>query len=227
MLILPFANLRDDRSVDWLREGSVSMLALNLSQWNDLTVVDHERLHDLLGPPPAQDRRRDRARPGPAAGPRCRRLDGRPRRLHAGGGLAPPRGPDVRRGERREGGRSPGGRSRRRRRAAPLRRSGRQAARPLRRARSRSGSAWRGPRPARSRRTDPISTGVELLNRWDLTAAERDFRRATSSTPPSGSPTTGSRSREGGSSGSATRSRTTPLPGRRHTPSVCRSTIAP
>ncbi len=48
VLILPFANLRDDRSVDWLREGSMSMLALNLSQWNDLTVVDHERLHDLL-----------------------------------------------------------------------------------------------------------------------------------------------------------------------------------
>jgi hypothetical protein len=24
------------------------MLGLNLSQWNDLTVVDHERLHDLL-----------------------------------------------------------------------------------------------------------------------------------------------------------------------------------
>jgi serine/threonine-protein kinase len=48
MLVLPFDNLRDDRSVDWLREGSVSMLALNLSQWNDLTVVDHERLHDLL-----------------------------------------------------------------------------------------------------------------------------------------------------------------------------------
>src|SRR5262249_58341701 len=48
MLILPFANLRDDRSVDWLSDGSVSMLGLNLSQWNDLTVVDHERLHDLL-----------------------------------------------------------------------------------------------------------------------------------------------------------------------------------
>ena len=46
--VLPFDNLRDDRSVDWLREGSVSMLGLNLSQWNDLTVVDHERLHDLL-----------------------------------------------------------------------------------------------------------------------------------------------------------------------------------
>ncbi|HEU5305352.1 MAG TPA: protein kinase [Gemmatimonadales bacterium] len=48
ILVLPFDNLRQDRSVEWLRDGSVSMLALNLSQWNDLTVVDHERLHDLL-----------------------------------------------------------------------------------------------------------------------------------------------------------------------------------
>jgi len=48
ILVLPFDNLRDDRSVDWLRDGSVSMLGLNLSQWNDLTVVDYERLHDLL-----------------------------------------------------------------------------------------------------------------------------------------------------------------------------------
>jgi serine/threonine-protein kinase len=48
ILVLPFDNLREDRSVDWLRDGSVSMLGLNLSQWNDLTVVDHEKLHDLL-----------------------------------------------------------------------------------------------------------------------------------------------------------------------------------
>jgi eukaryotic-like serine/threonine-protein kinase len=48
ILVLPFDNLRNDRSVEWLRDGSVSMLGLNLSQWNDLTVVDHERLHDLL-----------------------------------------------------------------------------------------------------------------------------------------------------------------------------------
>jgi serine/threonine-protein kinase len=48
ILVLPFDNLREDRTVDWLRDGSVSMLGLNLSQWNDLTVVDHERLHDLL-----------------------------------------------------------------------------------------------------------------------------------------------------------------------------------
>ena len=44
------------RSVDWLRDGSVSMLGLNLSQWNDLTVVDHERLHDLLARHEAQGR---------------------------------------------------------------------------------------------------------------------------------------------------------------------------
>jgi eukaryotic-like serine/threonine-protein kinase len=48
ILVLPFDNLRNDRSVEWLRDGSVSMLGLNLSQWNDLTVVDHERLHDLM-----------------------------------------------------------------------------------------------------------------------------------------------------------------------------------
>jgi len=48
ILVLPFDNLRNDPAVDWLREGSVSMLGLNLSQWNDLSVVDHERLHDLM-----------------------------------------------------------------------------------------------------------------------------------------------------------------------------------
>ncbi len=48
ILVLPFDNLRQDPAVDWLRDGSVNMLALNLSQWNDLTVVDHERLHDLF-----------------------------------------------------------------------------------------------------------------------------------------------------------------------------------
>ena len=48
ILVLPFDNQRQDPTVEWLRDGSVSMLALNLSQWTDLTVVDHERLHDLL-----------------------------------------------------------------------------------------------------------------------------------------------------------------------------------
>ncbi|MDQ2673226.1 MAG: serine/threonine-protein kinase, partial [Chloroflexota bacterium] len=49
ILVLPFDNLRDDPTVEWMREGSVSMLGLNLAQWNDLTVVDQERLADLLG----------------------------------------------------------------------------------------------------------------------------------------------------------------------------------
>jgi eukaryotic-like serine/threonine-protein kinase len=48
ILVLPFDNIRNDRSVEWLRDGSVSMLGLNLSLWNDLTVVDNERLHDIL-----------------------------------------------------------------------------------------------------------------------------------------------------------------------------------
>jgi serine/threonine-protein kinase len=60
MLVLPFDNLRDDRGVDWLRDGSVSMLGLNLSQWNDLSVVDHERVHDLLA--------KHRVRPGDDVG---------------------------------------------------------------------------------------------------------------------------------------------------------------
>ncbi len=48
ILVLPFDNLRGDADIKWLEDGSVSMLALNMSQWNDLQVVDHERLHDLL-----------------------------------------------------------------------------------------------------------------------------------------------------------------------------------
>ena len=48
MLVLPFDNLRDDPGTAWLRDGSVNMLALNMSQWKDMAVVDHERVHDLL-----------------------------------------------------------------------------------------------------------------------------------------------------------------------------------
>jgi len=49
LLVLPFDNLRDDQELAWLRDGSVNMLALALSQWHDLGVVDQERVHDLLG----------------------------------------------------------------------------------------------------------------------------------------------------------------------------------
>jgi serine/threonine-protein kinase len=48
MLLLPFENLQQDRTLSWLSDGSVSMLGLNLARWTDLTVVEHDRLHDLL-----------------------------------------------------------------------------------------------------------------------------------------------------------------------------------
>lgn len=48
VMVLPFDNLRDDTELAWLRDGSVSMLTLALGQWHDLTVVDADRLHDLM-----------------------------------------------------------------------------------------------------------------------------------------------------------------------------------
>ena len=47
-LVAPFEVLTGDPQVTWLREGSVSMLSLSLSQWTDLSVVDYERSLDLL-----------------------------------------------------------------------------------------------------------------------------------------------------------------------------------
>jgi serine/threonine-protein kinase len=48
ILVLPFDNLRDDPAYEWLRDGSVNMLTLTMSQWRDLTVVDQDRVHDLV-----------------------------------------------------------------------------------------------------------------------------------------------------------------------------------
>ncbi len=48
LLVLPFDNMRDDPALAWLHDGSVNMLALALSQWRDLGVVDQDRVHDLL-----------------------------------------------------------------------------------------------------------------------------------------------------------------------------------
>ena len=48
LLVLPFDNLRGDPGSEWLRTGSVNMLALSLSQWQDLTVIDQDRVHDLV-----------------------------------------------------------------------------------------------------------------------------------------------------------------------------------
>ncbi len=46
--VAPFEVQGPDRSLDWLREGSLNMLTLSLSQWTDLRVVEYERTLDLL-----------------------------------------------------------------------------------------------------------------------------------------------------------------------------------
>lgn len=47
-LVAPFEVQGPDRSIDWLREGSLNMLTLSLAQWTDLRVVEYERTLDLL-----------------------------------------------------------------------------------------------------------------------------------------------------------------------------------
>jgi serine/threonine-protein kinase len=47
-LVAPFEVMSADPQLAWLREGSVSILSLDLSQWKDLEVVDYERSLDLL-----------------------------------------------------------------------------------------------------------------------------------------------------------------------------------
>ena len=47
-LVVPFEVQVNDPALEWLREGSVNMLTLNLATWSDLTVVDYERTLDLL-----------------------------------------------------------------------------------------------------------------------------------------------------------------------------------
>ncbi|HEX2779742.1 MAG TPA: hypothetical protein VHM30_09595, partial [Gemmatimonadaceae bacterium] len=47
-LVAPFDVMSPAPQLTWLREGSVSILSLDLSQWKDLEVVDYERSLDLL-----------------------------------------------------------------------------------------------------------------------------------------------------------------------------------
>ena len=46
--VAPFEILGGSDQLAWLREGSASMLTLNLAQWSDLNVVSYERGLDLL-----------------------------------------------------------------------------------------------------------------------------------------------------------------------------------
>ena len=47
-IVLPFENLGHARDVDWLHDASVNLLFNDLSQWQDVRVVDDERVADYM-----------------------------------------------------------------------------------------------------------------------------------------------------------------------------------
>ena len=47
-IVLPFENVTRAPDLDWLRDGSVNLLYLDLSRWTDIRVIDDERVSDLL-----------------------------------------------------------------------------------------------------------------------------------------------------------------------------------
>src|SRR3954469_19769548 len=47
-IVLPFDNVSKAPDVEWLRDGSVNLLYLDLSKWTDIRVIDDERVADLL-----------------------------------------------------------------------------------------------------------------------------------------------------------------------------------
>lgn len=57
-IVLPFDNVSRAPDIEWLRDGSVNLLYLDLSRWHDVRVVDDDRVADLLRTlPPAQHAR--------------------------------------------------------------------------------------------------------------------------------------------------------------------------
>ena len=57
--VMPFEIQSGNRDVQWLRDGSVNMLTLALSQWSDLTVADYERTMVLVREAGLEDKRVD------------------------------------------------------------------------------------------------------------------------------------------------------------------------
>lgn len=55
LLVVPFTNVGRSPALDWLREGSVSMLTFDMGQWRDLSVVGFERTLDLVRGADVQD----------------------------------------------------------------------------------------------------------------------------------------------------------------------------
>lgn len=63
-IVLPFENVARAADIDWLREASVNLLYLDLSRWQDIRVIDDERVADLIRGLPSATR----DRPGLDAG---------------------------------------------------------------------------------------------------------------------------------------------------------------
>jgi len=47
-IVLPFENLSRAQDIEWLRDASVNLLYLDLSRWQDVRVIDDERVADLM-----------------------------------------------------------------------------------------------------------------------------------------------------------------------------------
>ncbi len=47
-IVLPFENIARAQDIDWLRDASVNLLYLDLSRWQDIRVIDDERVADLM-----------------------------------------------------------------------------------------------------------------------------------------------------------------------------------
>ena len=179
ILVLPFQNLRADRPMDWMRDGAVSMLGLNLSQWSDLTVVDHERVHDLLA--------HHAVKPGDAIGLELARQLAREAGVwtvllgeysRSGDSLyLSARVFDVATGKRVEIGRIEG------RPGTDVRPMFDELAARLLDLSGAPADIRTGLAQATTSSVEAFRSylnGVEQLNRWNLPAAQRDFERATS-----------------------------------------------
>jgi tetratricopeptide (TPR) repeat protein/TolB-like protein len=54
-VVVPFDNVTRNSEIEWLRAGSVNLLYLGMSRWNDVRVVDDERVADLMRDLPPAD----------------------------------------------------------------------------------------------------------------------------------------------------------------------------
>jgi TolB-like protein/tetratricopeptide (TPR) repeat protein len=52
-IVMPFDNVSNSADIEWLRNASANLLYLDMSRWQDIRVVDDERVADLLREAPA------------------------------------------------------------------------------------------------------------------------------------------------------------------------------